>query len=378
MTPLQQLLYKLKFPIPWGTRKKPETVVYLYCYISQNRGDQAVADAIQQLIAGRIGNVIFKKVDWSELNPDRVDEINRTGDLFLLAGGGFYRCTEDREYNLTVLPAHMEHFKAITIPMIGYALGFNRNFMQSGESLEMRLSKTAVDILKDFNSLLHFSSVRDQKTVRFFNQIGIGNVRLCPDPAMFLEAGESNFRADRTKLNIGLNIANHGGSTAWMIDRIITAILSLIRKLENRYLIDYYYFRHEPGEDSVINMLRQNGVPLTVVDGEPGELLIAYKKMDIAICQMMHSSILAFNALVPAVCIAYDIKHFAFAELMDKRELCLRGDIFSTDDLIATVVYAIENRNHIRKELARRKRRLWRMEKKCLKTITLPRICKSQ
>jgi polysaccharide pyruvyl transferase WcaK-like protein len=307
-----------------------------------------------------------------ELNPRVIDKINRTGDLFLLAGGGFYRCTEDNQYDLTVLPSCIQYLKAIKIPMSAYALGFNRNFMQGGESLETKLSESAQDLLRNFNRLLHFSSVRDLKTVQLFNRIGIDKACFCPDPAMFLNAETSNLTVDHHKLNIGLNIANHGGSTAWMLNRVVAVVTAAVKKIEKDHSIDCYYFKHEPGEDAVINMLRQEGMTFTVVEGSPRELLAAYKKMDIAICQMMHAGILAFNASLPTVSIAYDIKHLAFADLIDKRELCLRGDLLSADDLIDKVAYMIEHRKRIRRELTKRKRQLWRVEKECLLKIILP------
>lgn len=368
----EQLSRRLKFFSPWARHKKAGKVIYLYCYISSNLGDQAITDAIEELIAKRVKNVTFKRVGWMELNPKVVDEINRIGDLFLLAGGGFYRCTEDNKHDLTVLPYCIQHLKAIRIPMSAYALGFNRNFMQNCDSLEMKLSDRAQELVKDIDGLLFFSSVRSQKTAEFFNGFGAEKACLCPDPAIFLGTRAFKFTVDARKLNIGLNIANHGGSTAWMLDRVVAAVVALAQKIEKDYLIDYYYFKHEPGENVAIDMLRQKGMTFTVVEGSPRELLFAYKKMDIAICQMMHAGILAFNALLPTVSIAYDIKHLAFADLIDKRELCLRGDILSADDLMDKVAYLIEHRKRIRKELTKRKKQLWRVEKECLRKIILP------
>jgi polysaccharide pyruvyl transferase WcaK-like protein len=365
-------LHKLKPYLHLSNRWNSPKTVYLYCYISPNLGDRAISDAIEELIAQRVRNVTFKKVGWLELNSHVVDEINRTGDLFLLAGGGFYRCTEDNEYDLTILPSCIRYLKAIRIPMSAYALGFNRNFMQGGESLEIKLSESAQDLLRNFNSLLYFSSVRDQETVQLFNRLGINKTCLCPDPAMFLNAETSNLTVDHHKLNIGLNIANHGGSTAWMLNRVVAVVTAAVKKIEKDHSLNCYYFKHEPGEDAVINILRQKGMTFTVVEGSPRELLAAYKKMDIAVCQMMHAAILAFNALLPTVSIAYDIKHPAFADLIDKRELCLRGDTLSADDLIDKVAYTIENRKRIRRELTKRKKQLWRVERECLRRIVLP------
>jgi polysaccharide pyruvyl transferase WcaK-like protein len=97
-------------------------------------------------------------------------------------------------------------------------------------------------------------------------------------------------------------------------------------------------------------MIRARGLPLTVIQTRsPREMIEAYREMDIVVCQMLHSSILATNAGVPSLCIAYDVKNYTFYKLFDLSEFCLSPDCSEQEGV--TALQAIVTR---RTEISRR------------------------
>jgi polysaccharide pyruvyl transferase WcaK-like protein len=112
---------------------------------------------------------------------------------------------------------------------------------------------------------------------------------------------------------------------------------------------------HYETERLIPHLLRSEGVSVTVVDAPPAELLAWYGYLDLTICQMLHSSILSFNAGVPAVNLGYDIKNHAFFELMNQERCCLPANTTGSEELLAAAEWAIEEGDALQRRIAARK-----------------------
>jgi polysaccharide pyruvyl transferase WcaK-like protein len=102
-------------------------------------------------------------------------------------------------------------------------------------------------------------------------------------------------------------------------------------------------------------MLGRRGLKFEVVDLPPREMIGAYKQVDLVICQMLHSSILATNAGVPSLNIGYDVKNASFYDLMGLPELCIPHSEVSPERLVSSFADLLGRRAEIAIQLDRSK-----------------------
>ncbi len=323
---------------------------------STNRGDIAIGEAIREQLQHRAGPA-FLDVMWGHLGPETVARINAEADLFVICGGGYVFLDIRGELNRRL--EDVAWLERIHCPTAAYGIGFNRLLDEGPYDPDDPLPPRTIDKLQRLSGACQFMSVRDASTAELFTRWTGRTPEVTGDPALFLEPAPVLRRRSPDRLTIGLNFAVHGPEAVVMIKKLLPTALAGLRRIDAQYRPRWVYMQHSDEEAAVLWWLRARGFRIDeVVDGGPRQLLAAYAGLDLAICQMLHSCILAANARVPMVNIAYDLKNTAFFELMGLPQQCLSHDRLTPERLLALVGESLERRAEIADQLRRRKAEL--------------------
>ena len=93
---------------------------------NSNRGDIAIRMAIKQQLSDAFAprRVAFLEVKWGELTGDRIEEINRSCDIFVIGGGGYVFVNADGSVGHML--QNVEELEKIRCPVFAYGIGLNR------------------------------------------------------------------------------------------------------------------------------------------------------------------------------------------------------------------------------------------------------------
>jgi hypothetical protein len=284
-----------------------------------NRGDSAIRIASVALLRQALGARV-EAIGWDELSsvdPGRIP----AGDLFVLGGGGYFSVHAGGRLAPRVAD-NVAWLRRLRCPVVSLAPGVNRALEDAdGADLDAAARATLTELV----GLLALSSARDANSCRVLDLVAPGRTTLLADPALFLAAPKTPVVRDDTALTIGLNLAFHGHAASQQMPWRLRLVAAAARELARRRPCRFVYFVHGQPERLIPHLLRRAGVSVRVVDAAPEEMLAEYRKLDLHICQMLHSSILAMSAGVPAIAVAYDAKNAGFFELMGLPTFCLSG-----------------------------------------------------
>jgi polysaccharide pyruvyl transferase WcaK-like protein len=252
-------------------------------------------------------------------------------DLVLIGGGGVYMGY--------LFPLYDKLIKRINTPIVVFGVGYNHNL--GALEFNKRQLKSVVTLGRKVN----LQSVRDQETYNFLKRSGINSILMC-DPAIFLHDIDSGIikKSDKS-LKIGINMARHGWNNQKLLqDKIIQAYSEFIDNARKEHSAQFYYFVHQPNELLYIELLKKRGI---VFDGivsttDARELKGAYRNMDITVSMMLHSSILAFGANVPTICVGYDKKNLTFMKMTGQEK-----NYVSVNDVTGERLLKLFNQNLI-------------------------------
>jgi polysaccharide pyruvyl transferase WcaK-like protein len=280
-----------------------------------NRGDSAIRIASVQMLRHAFrGDVQVHAIGWHELlavDPARVGAL-------VLGGGGYFALHAGGRLAARVA-RDVDWLRGMRGPVVSFAPGVNRALEDGGADLDKEARATLTELL----GRLALSSARDANSCRLLDLVAPGRTTPLADPALFLAAPATPFVRDETVLTVGLNLAFHGHEASKNMPARLRDMVAAARALARQRPCRFVYFVHEQPERLIPYLLRRAGVSVRVVDAEPLQMLAEYRKLDVHICQMLHSSILAFAAGVPAVALAYDVKNAGLFELMGLPEFCL-------------------------------------------------------
>ena len=124
-------------------------------------------------------------------------------------------------------------------------------------------------------------------------------------------------------MRIGVNLAYHGTAMDARLARNLPVYAAFLRRLAAELSAELHYIVHYDAERAVPLMLRSHGVKLVVHDVPADGLASVYRTLDLHMCEMLHSSIIAIAAGVPTMNIGYDVKNRAFFEMLGVERFCL-------------------------------------------------------
>ncbi len=296
-----------------------------------NRGDIAIRETIETQVAARARPTPceFVEVQWGELSDAHVEWLNKTGGIFVLAGGGYLFLDDDGSISPRI-EADIALMRRMSCLRVGYGIGINQ--VRVGSHLSPvkaeDLPRATHETLRRFADTVDLISVRDQSSRNVLDTIIGGRgprVHLVGDPVLFLNPGPPppHRPPPQQGMLLGLNFALHGRNTAATLPERMRWIVPFLRRMQARWNCRFRYFVHSDTERVLVHLLRQAGFQMEVIDGDTAELMRGYAGLDAHVCQMMHSSIMAISAWVPTLNIGYDVKNREFFSLLGVDDYCI-------------------------------------------------------
>ena len=300
-------------------------------------------------------------------NPEFLKTLNRH-DLCVIGGGGLY--------SKFFLPFNAQVIKSIETPIVLHGIGYIRNLGDKD------LTDAQIGSARLLNTRARLTSVRDEYTSKFLRDLGIRDVHVIGDPAIFLSSEETNQIAlDKNKIKIGVNVASHYWTLypqylRKTIGEYIKACEFLIKRLD----AEVVYLIHHSDEHQVAEVMKKKKMPLKVLDTNPNpyKMKFIYGKLDLVIGMMMHSTVLAFGSGVPIVNVAYDAKNYNFMEFIGQRDKVIDVREANSKKISDLAIRTIDDSNDIKAGFKALKDKLWRKQEDFLTKIkelsTEPRI----
>jgi len=329
--------------------KRPRFHFHSWNVDQSNKGDILIREAVKQQIAQAFSprEVVFDEIGWGELDAQRVERINRDCDLFVIAGSGYLFPNDGK------LPRRLfgdsELFPLIRCPKAAVGIGYNALADQ-----ERPLTGESSAALKALLGALDRISVRDRRTVELVRAHCDVTPALTGDPVLFYEdpAPPEAAPPASPRLRLGVNIAMHGPVSAKRVEAEIDKLADLLKRISSSHPVELHYVAHAPSERLVFWLLRARGIALQWHDPLPTALPAFYKSMDVHLCQMMHSAIVALSVNLPVTAFAYDMKTAGLFDLLGLSPYCVPIQDWQATSVQAVVARMIEERVALREAIA--------------------------
>lgn len=323
-----------------------------------NKGDIAIRETIKENLKSLFAPrpVTFTELHWDELIPAKAADIDRDHDLFVIGGSGYI--ASDEEGNISRrADQDLASIVQIKCPKIAFGIGWNK-LLASGDFNEPRpLSQKARGILKDTLRHLDLISVRDSATQALVSELIGRQPQLTGDPALFYSGSQRRQFTDG-KLHVGVNFALHGPERVEFIAQQNKIFCDVLAKFAKRHDVVYHYMQHAHPERAIPLMLRARGISVVREDLPIDQMAALYGVLDMHVCQMLHSAILAVGAGTPTLHYGYDIKSMGFFDLMQMPELCYPDWPLDPDQMFAELESLLLNSQAIRAHIAQRKKEI--------------------
>ncbi|MFQ6129577.1 MAG: polysaccharide pyruvyl transferase family protein [Candidatus Hadarchaeaceae archaeon] len=322
----------------------------------------AIACSIRDMLSSHLKPFTYTPAEVEELEKTQNLEFHKTlnqHDLCVIGGGGLY--------SKFFLPFNAQVIKSIETPIVLYGIGYIRNLGDKD------LTNEQIESARFLNIRAKLTSVRDEYTCKFLRDLGIQDVHIIGDPAIFLGFEETNQVAlDKNKVKIGVNVASH----YWelypkYLNRTIGEYIKACEFLIKRLDAEIVYLIHHSDEHQVVEAMKKKNLPLKVVDTNPNpyKMKFIYGKLDLVIGMMMHSTVLAFGSGVPIVNIAYDAKNYNFMEFIGQGDKVIDVREANFKEISDLAMRALDDSKNIKAGFKALKGKLWRRQEDFLTKI---------
>lgn len=324
---------------------------------NSNRGDMAIRmGARRQLERAFAGQeVAIDEIAWGDLG-NAIAGAGAPYDLIVIAGGGYLFA--DPEGRLPPrFAADVAALGRTSTPVAAVSIGLNHLIMPGEQAPSFRFHPDQHDLIRRFLDRVDLMSLRDDTTREALAAIDPACGRVIIDPAFLLV---STFEAKRTRLPtdaplaVGLNLAFHGAHATVINRHLLRETAEALNSFAAATPVRFTYFIHSDSERAIVTALRLWGLSVDVVDGDVDAMLAAYKRQDMHIGQMLHSTIFAMATGVPALAIAYDTKSQAFFSLFGLDAYCLDATVTDRHSLLAAMCRLAADRQTVAARIAAR------------------------
>jgi len=230
-----------------------------------------------------------------------------------------------------------------------------------------KFSEEAKSKIKKLCSICDYLSVRDVISQRFLNELGFKDVKILPDPELALEEKPHKLAFNKTGFTVGIALTPHSEFSERDFDRIVDVFSRFSDYLiSNNKDVIYLRFEGRPSEDTkedylikrIISKVKDKSRVRDLKEGlGPEEMLSVIKSYcDVMVCMRLHSAVFSTNAGVPFVCVAYNLMHDGFLDLMEAKDTAIMfPDGFSFDSMRDRFDYVLNNYEGIRSRIAARR-----------------------
>jgi len=328
-----------------------------------NIGEIAIAYSIRDMLRPRLEPFTYTPGEVEELEKPQptefIETINRH-DICVIGGGGLY--------SKFFLPMNAQVIKSIEMPIVLYGIGYIRNLG------DKELTKEQIESVRLLNACAKLTSVRDEYTCKFLSDLGISDVHVIGDPAIFLDSEKtSQVVLDESKIKIGINVACHYWKLyPQYLHKTIDEYTKVCKFLIEHLNAEIVYLAHHPDEHHVVEVMRKKKLPLKVVDTSPNpyKMKFIYGKLDLVIGMMMHSTVLAFGSGAPIVNVAYDAKNYNFMEFICQKDKVIDVRNADLEKIKEVSLRTLDDSKNIKRDFRALKRKLWARQEEFLTKIS--------
>jgi polysaccharide pyruvyl transferase WcaK-like protein len=324
---------------------------------NSNRGDIAIRVGVrrqlERLFAGR--TVLIDEIAWGDLGA-AISAAPAPYDLIVIAGGG-YLFADPQGRLPPRFAADVDALACTSTPVVAVSVGLNHLIMPKGRGAPAAFAfhRDQYALIHRFIDRVELISMRDDATRAALATIDPACGQVIVDPAFLLV---STFDVERRRkgarrgpaLAVGLNVAFHGTINRRLLRETAHTLETFAAETPTRF----YYFVHSDSEHAIVDALRLWGLSIEVVEGDVDTMLTAYKRLDIHVGQMLHSTIFAMAVGVPALAVAYDTKSAAFYDLFGLGRICLDATTLDRHSLLDAMRQLVAERDKVATMIAAR------------------------
>lgn len=310
----------------------------------------------------------------TEFTPQLISDINESGDLLLIGGGGlvFYRPQDNSksgwQWNIDI-----NLIDNITVPIVFYGIGYNQFEYDTTDFLPI----TNKHLQKTVEKATLFS-VRNQGTKRDLVARGCNpaKITVIPDSGMFLQPKELYIpRINEHKVKIGFNWTTDRQDQTFpapskiMRDKFLASIINVLNRAIREKNAQIVHIGHMGGDfdREIIEILKAHLIeePVIIDDeikdiyppsGEKAAYLVdVYRQMDIVLGMRGHANIVAFGQNTPSIGLGSHRKLRYFLEDIGKPNLFfdVRHENMFEDEVMARILFdVIDNLPQYKEELS--------------------------
>lgn len=338
------------------------SIIHFCRRLDDNIGEIAIRCSIKDMLHSHLKISKYTLAEVTELkksqNPEFINAVNQH-DLCIIGGGGLY--------SKYFLPMNAQVIKSIKIPIVLHGIGYIRNFG------DRELTKVQMKSVQLLNKRAKLTSVRDEFSCKFLRDLGISDVHVIGDPAIFLDSEETSPVAlDESKMKIGVNVACHYWTLyPQYLYKTIDACTKACEFLIKHLNAEIVYLMHHPDEKQAVELMDKK-LPIKVVNTNPNpyKMKFIYGKLDLVIGMMMHSTVLAFGSGVPIVNIAYDLKNYNFMEFIGQKDKVIDVRDAGSEKIKDLSVHSLDDSKNIKESFKELKRKLWTRQEEFLAKIS--------
>ena len=244
-------------------------------------------------------------------------------------------------------------------PVVLFSAGLNMDYKRE-------FSRDAERKIKRLCSICDYLTVKDRITQDFIKKMGFNDVDILPDLELVLKDKPADRNLDKKRLTVGIVLTPHSEFSIKDFEKIVDVFSGFTNYLVDKGMDVLYIPFERSGSDSskeeeitasILSRVKQKEhVKVLNGDLEPEEVLFVIKKYcDTMVCTRLHSVVFSVNAMVPFLCISYNVMHDGFIEMLDARDLNMSmfGD-FSIEGLIEKFNYVMANHDSIKERLRER------------------------
>lgn len=363
-------------PIAQRNDKLPEIKLYT------NNDDAATICHVSAFNYGNAGDILLPivlqdtwqndngKVNWVHqsvyptVEIDVVDNINNSLGLIIGGGGLFLRDTNANEISGWQWPCSLEMLDKIKVPIIFYAVGYNRFRGQEEfepffkENLKAFTEKAVYVGLRNYGSINAIKNYLPEylhNKLRYQPCMTTFIAQLYPN--LFDFDTKENFIAfnaafDRSHLRYGENIGT-----------ILSDTAKVLKELSK--IIPIKFYSHMPSDETIVPFLQSFDVPFELVrldKKQPKDIIKSYAIPKLVIGMRGHAQMIPFGCKTPIVSIVSHNKLQWFLEDIGKLEWAV--DVLSPtykDDLKSTVIKELSSTEESIKFINQKQKELFRI-----------------
>ena len=335
--------------IEYPLQKIENKITHVSAFNYANAGDVLLPIVLQDNWSKELPTIRWNnKPVYPKVTDQIVAEINNSKGVVIGGGGLLLKDTNANELSGWQWPCSIEMLDKIKVPIVLYAIGYNRfrgqeefePYFQENitafayKALYIGLRNTgSIEALKNYVPMSLHHKLRFQPCMTTFIS------ELYPDIVDYNI--KENFVAvntafDRSHLRNGENIGD-----------ILSATAKVIKEVSKYYPIKFYIHSVKPADDAILPFLESYGVTYDVVefnDMHPKKIIEEYAKPKLVIGMRGHAQMIPFGCKTPIVSIVSHNKLQWFLDDIGKPEW--GADVLSEtyeEDLRTRVFIALEN-----------------------------------